>query len=247
MPQALANLSRYDVSALTEQDLYLFNEGNHYRMDEKLGAHLMTVEGEPGVNFSVWAPNAREVSVMGSFNRWDPTAHPLLSRGSSGIWEGFVPGVAKGALYKFHIASNHEGYVSDSADPFGILHEKPPRTASVVWDLDYDWGDQDWMAARRAKNSLDAPISVYEVHIGSWMRVPEENDRPLTYREMAPRLAEYVKKLGFSHVEFFRSWSTLLRFLGIPDYRLLRPYRLAMARRRISCIWWTTCISTELA
>jgi 1,4-alpha-glucan branching enzyme len=202
MTQALANLPRYDVSTLAEQDFYLFAEGSHSRMHDKLGAHLMTVEGEPGVNFGVWAPNAREVSVMGSFNRWDPAAHPLQARRSSGIWEGFVPGVTKGALYKFHITSNHEGYVGDKADPFGILHEKPPRTASVVWDLEYAWGDADWMAQRKAKSSLDAPISTYEVHIGSWMRIPEEQDRPLSYREMAPRLAEYVQRLGFSHVEF---------------------------------------------
>ncbi len=202
MTQALANPVRYDVSRLTEQDLYLFNEGNHYRMDQKLGAHLTTVDEELGVSFGVWAPNAREVSVIGSFNRWDPATHVLQPRGSSGIWEGFVPGVTKGALYKFHIVSNHEGHIGDKADPFGILHEKPPRTASVVWDLEYEWRDQDWMAARRGKNAIDAPVSVYEVHIGSWMRVPEEKDRPLTYREMAPRLAEYVQRLGFSHVEF---------------------------------------------
>jgi 1,4-alpha-glucan branching enzyme len=202
MVQALANLPRYDVSTLTEQDIYLFAEGSHARMHDKLGAHVTTVEGEAGVSFGVWAPNAQEVSVIGSFNRWTPQTHPLQSRGSSGIWEGFVPGIQKGALYKFHIVSQHQGYVSDRADPFGILHEKPPRTASVVWDLEYTWGDQDWLRERRGRNSLQAPISVYEVHIGSWMRVPEENDRPLTYREMAPRLAEYVKRLGFSHVEF---------------------------------------------
>ncbi len=202
MAQALANLPRYDVSILTDQDVYLFAEGNHYRMEQKLGAHLRSVEGEAGVSFAVWAPNARAVSVIGSFNRWDPQAHPLATRGSTGIWEGFIPGVAKGALYKFHIVSYHEGYVGDKTDPFGVLQEKPPRTASVVWDLDYQWGDADWMATRHSRNSLHAPISTYEVHIGSWMRVPEENDRPLTYREMAPRLAEYVNRLGFTHVEF---------------------------------------------
>jgi len=202
MAQEPANLVRYDFSTLTDHDLYLFNEGNHYRMSEKLGARLVTVDGEAGVNFGVWAPNARKVSVVGSFNRWDAEAHSLQARGSSGIWEGFVPGVTKGALYKFHIASRQADYVTDRADPFGILHEKPPRTASVVWDLDYEWHDRDWLGQRQARNSLDAPVSVYEVHIGSWMRVPEEKDRPLTYREMAPRLAEYVKRLGFSHVEF---------------------------------------------
>ncbi len=202
MAQEPTNLARYDFSTLTDHDLYLFNEGNHYRMSDKLGARLVTVGGEVGVNFGVWAPNARTVSVVGSFNRWDADAHPLQARGSSGIWEGFVPGVTRGALYKFHIVSQQAGYVTDRADPYGILQEKPPRTASVVWDLDYEWHDRDWLGQRQGRISLDAPISVYEVHIGSWMRVPEDKDRPLTYRELAPKLAEYVKRLGFSHVEF---------------------------------------------
>ena len=193
----------YNTSLLTEQDLYLFNEGNHYRIYDKLGAHLATVNGEAGVSFGVWAPNAREVTVMGSFNEWNPRSHALHARGSSGIWEGFVPGVAKGALYKFHIISQHHGYVADKADPFGVYHEKPPRTASVAWDLEYQWNDREWMAQRLEKNSLQAPVSTYEVHIGSWMRHPDEHHgRPLSYREMAPRLAEYVERLGFTHVEF---------------------------------------------
>ena len=199
-PPTLAASPRYDVSLLTEQDLYLFNEGRHYRMYEKLGAHLKTVENEPGVCFSVWAPNAREVSVIGNFNNWAPHAHPLHGRGSSGIWEGFVPGITKGALYKFHILSNQHGFVADKADPFGVFHEKPPRTASVVWGLDYEWGDREWMANRAKKDSLQAPVSVYEVHIGSWMR--DAGNRPLSYREMAPQLAEYMQRLGFTHVEF---------------------------------------------
>src|SRR5947209_9754701 len=193
---------RTDVSLLTDQDLYLFNEGNHYRVDEKLGRDVITAGGEPGTCFSVWAPNAREVSVVGSFNEWDHRSHALHARGKSGIWEGFVPGVAKGRLYKFHIRSHHHGHVGDKADPFGFFHEKPPRTASVVWDLAYDWADQDWMQKRAAKESLQAPISIYELHLGSWMRVPEEHNRPLSYRELAPRLAEYVQRLGFTHVEF---------------------------------------------
>jgi len=140
------------------------------------------------------------VSVIGSFNGWDPRSHPLRARESSGIWEGFIPGVAKGSIYKFHIVSNHHGHVVDKADPFGILHEKPPRTASVVWDLEYQWTDQDWMKNRQAKNSLQAPICIYEVHLGSWMR--EEHNRPLTYREIAPRLADYVRHMRFTHVQF---------------------------------------------
>jgi len=155
-----------------------------------------------GTVFSVWAPNARNVNVIGSFNGWDHSSHPLRSRGSSGIWEGFIPGVGKGTVYKFHIVSNLHGHRVDKADPIGLLMEKPPRTASVVWDLEYRWNDSDWLKQRAERNSLHAPMSTYEVHIGSWMRVPEEHDRPLSYREMAPRLAEYAGKLGFTHVEF---------------------------------------------
>jgi len=140
--------------------------------------------------------------VIGSFNGWDHSSHPLQPRGSSGIWEGFIPGASKGTVYKFHIVSNHHGHRVDKADPIGLLHEKPPRTASVVWDLESSWNDADWLSKRAERNSLHAPMSVYEVHMGSWMRVPEEHSRPLTYREIAPRLAEYASKLGFTHVQF---------------------------------------------
>ena len=187
---------------LTDQDLYLFNEGSHYRLYDKMGAHLVTQRGQAGAEFSVWAPNARSVSVVGSFNSWNPKSNPLEPRGSSGIWEGFIPGVPQGALYKFHIQSQAGGYSVDKADPVGILHEQPPRTASVVWDLAYEWGDRDWMQKRGERNSLRAPQAIYEVHLGSWMRVPEENNRPLTYRETAPRLADYMQRMGFTHVEF---------------------------------------------
>ncbi|HKI00142.1 MAG TPA: 1,4-alpha-glucan branching protein GlgB [Terriglobales bacterium] len=187
---------------LTDQDLYLFNEGSNYRMHDKMGAHPFTHNGQAGTVFSVWAPNARSVSVVGSFNGWDPKTHRLEPRGSSGIWEGFVPGASRGALYKFHIESQRHGFRVDKADPVGLLHEKPPRTASVIWDLDYQWGDQDWMGKRAGHNSLRAPQAIYEVHLGSWMRVPEEHNRPLTYRETAPRLAEYMGRMGFTHVEF---------------------------------------------
>ena len=205
---------RSETDLLTEQDLYLFNEGRNYRTYEKLGAHLISQNGEPGTSFSVWAPNAREVTVIGNFNGWNPRSNPIARRGSSGIWEGFIPGVGKGSVYKFHIVSHHHGHVVDKADPFGLLHEKPPRTASVVWDLEYQWTDQDWMKNRQARNSLQAPISIYEVHLGSWMRVPEEHNRPLTYREIAPRLADYVRHMHFTHVQllpvmehpFYGSW-----------------------------------------
>jgi 1,4-alpha-glucan branching enzyme len=199
---------------LTDQDLYLFNEGSHYRIYDKMGAHPATHNGRAGTIFSVWAPNARSVAVVGGFNGWDPKTHLLEPRGSSGTWEGFIPGANRGDLYKFHIESKQHGYRVDKADPMGLLHEMPPRTASVIWDLDYQWGDREWMQKRNDRNSLRAPQSIYEMHLGSWMRVPEENNRSLSYREIAPRLADYVMQLGFTHVEllpvmehpFYGSW-----------------------------------------
>jgi 1,4-alpha-glucan branching enzyme len=203
-----------EVSLLSPLDLYLFNEGSHDRAYNKLGAHLTEAGGERGTCFALWAPNAQEVSVIGSFNQWDDRAHPLKSRGNSGIWEGFVPGAKKGDLYKFRIRSRYGEHVSDKADPFGVRHEEPPRTASVVWDLDFQWSDREWMRERKARNSLSAPMSIYEVHLGSWMRVAEEHNRPLTYRELASRLADYVARMNFTHVEllpvmehpFYGSW-----------------------------------------
>jgi 1,4-alpha-glucan branching enzyme len=194
--------SRSDFSLLTDQDLFLFNEGRHFRAYNKLGAHLLERGNESGACFGVWAPNAREVSVVGDFNQWSPGTHPLRPRASSGIWEGFVPGIKKGALYKFHIVSHHQAYSADKADPFGLFHEQAPSTASIVWDLDYQWSDQKWMAERGARESLQAPISIYEVHLGSWMRVPEDGNRSLSYREIAPRLADHVERMRFTHVEF---------------------------------------------
>jgi 1,4-alpha-glucan branching enzyme len=213
MTQTMAP-TRQDVSLLTADDLHLFNEGSHYRLYEKMGAHMVTSNGASGVCFSVWAPNAKHVSVIGDFNGWDPRAHPMQARENSGIWEGFIPGVGKGAVYKFHIVSHQNNYRGDKADPIGLLHETPPRTASVVWDLDYKWNDQPWMQQRAGKNSLEAPVSIYEVHLGSWMRVPEDDNRSLSYREVAPKLAEYVRRMNFTHVEllpimehpFFASW-----------------------------------------
>jgi len=204
----------FDVSLLTPEDFYLFNEGSHYRIYDKMGAHLIESNGIAGAIFGVWAPNARRVTVIGSFNNWNPTSHQLQPRGSSGIWEGFIPGVTKGALYKFHIDSNQHGFRAEKADPVAILDEKPPRTASVVWDLDYTWNDDAYLHNRAAANTTHSPISIYEVHLGSWMRVPEEHNRPLTYREIAPRLADHVNRLGFTHVEllpimehpFYGSW-----------------------------------------
>ena len=193
---------RYDISLLTADDLYLFNEGNHFRLYDKLGAHILEQEGQNGTYFAVWAPDAAKVYVMGDFNRWKKTSHPLAPRGQSGIWEGFIPGVGKGALYKYYVVSRLNNYRVDKADAFGFYFEGPPRTASVVWDLDYLWGDQAWMGGRYRRQALDAPISIYEMHLGSWRRVPEEGNRFLTYREMAPLLADYLLKMGFTHVEF---------------------------------------------
>jgi 1,4-alpha-glucan branching enzyme len=192
---------RHDVTLLTDDDLYLFNEGNHYRLYQKLGAHGLTDKGVAGTYFAVWAPDAKQVWVTGDFNGWDKGS-TLGHRAQSGIWEGFIPGLPAGSLYKYHVASKYGAYRVDKADPFAFAFEGPPRTASIVWDLDYAWEDGDWMAQRHRANALDGPQSVYEVHLGSWRRVPEEGDRFLTYREMAPLLAEHVQRLGFTHVEF---------------------------------------------
>jgi len=204
----------HDVTRLSAQDLYLFNEGTHSRLYEKLGAHPMTRDGVAGTYFAVWAPAAEYVSVLGDFNGWHPGHHPLRPRESSGIWEGFITNLGPGALYKFHIASRYHGYRVEKADPFAFLQELPPRTGSVVHDLAYSWEDGDWMAARRKHNNVRAPMSIYEVHLGSWMRVLEEGNRWLSYRELAPKLAGHVRRMGFTHVEllpvmehpFYGSW-----------------------------------------
>jgi 1,4-alpha-glucan branching enzyme len=199
----MADPVRYGVSLLTEDDLYLFNQGTHFRLYEKLGAHPLQHEGREGAYFAVWGPDAERVSVVGDFNGWDPSSHPLGSRGQSGIWEGFIPGVNKGMPYKFHIQSRYNGYRADKTDPFSLFNEVSPKTASIVWNLEYTWGDQEWMGVRAAHNNAHtAPFSIYEVHLGSWMRVPDEGERPLTYRELAPQLAEYVRNMGFTHVQF---------------------------------------------
>ena len=194
---------------LTDHDVYLFKEGSHGRLYEKLGCRL----ADGGARFGVWAPNAREVAVMGEFNGWDPHEHRLAARGDgSGIWEGFVPGVARGHAYKFRIVSSRAGFQTDKADPFALYAQVPPDTASRAWSLEYQWEDGEWMAARRAANALDAPMSIYEVHLGSWRR--GEGGRHLGYRETARELAEYARDTGFTHVEllpvtehpFYGSW-----------------------------------------
>ena len=216
---------------LTEDDLYLFNEGSHFKLYEKLGSRLRTFGGTKGAQFAVWAPDAASVSVMGDFNDWNKSSHPLVARDKAGIWESFVPGVKQGNLYKYHVVSRHRHYRVDKADPFACLQEMPPRTASVVWDLDYTWGDEQWMDTRRERNALDAPIAIYEVHLGSWQRVPEDNNRSLSYQELATRLVDYVKEVGFTHVQllpvmehpFFGSWGYQTTGYFAPSSRFGTP------------------------
>jgi 1,4-alpha-glucan branching enzyme len=199
-----------DPHAFGELDAHLMREGTHPRLHEKLGSHPTT----DGTQFAVWAPSAAAVSVIGDFNDWTPGASPLAELPGTGVWAGAVPAVGRGALYKYHIRSKLRGYQVAKADPFAIRHECPPHTASVVWTVDYTWSDAAWMASRAARSQPDAPIAIYELHLGSWMRVPEDGNRSLRYREIAPRLVEHVTRLGFTHVElmpltehpFYGSW-----------------------------------------
>jgi 1,4-alpha-glucan branching enzyme len=188
-------------SLFTDFDIDLFKAGKHFRLYEKLGAHLLEVDGVKGVYFAVWAPSARSVSVVGDFNYWIQGDHQLQVRwDSSGIWEGFIPGIEKGTTYKYKIQSNNGGIITEKADPFALYCEHPPHTASVVWDLDYKWKDKKWMETRKEHNDLDKPYSVYEVHLGSWKRNAE--GKFLTYLELAEELVDYIKETGFTHVEF---------------------------------------------
>ena len=225
--------------AITADDLYLFNEGTQVRLYDQLGAHpVWADEGEErrlvGTRFAVWAPNARYVAVIGDWNGWDRGAHPLASRGGSGVWEGCVPGAGPGARYKYHIVSQHRGYRVDKADPLAFHAETPPYQASIVWELDYAWGDASWMAERGARQSLGAPISTYEVHLGSWRRVPGDGNRSLSYREAAPQLADHVLRMGFTHVElmpvmehpFYGSWGYQVTGFFAPTSRYGTPQDL---------------------
>ncbi|HCQ13559.1 1,4-alpha-glucan branching protein GlgB [Flavobacterium sp.] len=188
-------------SLFTDFDIDLFKAGKHFQLYEKLGAHLIEVNGVKGVYFAVWAPSARSVSVVGDFNFWVQGEHQLNVRwDESGIWEGFIPGVDKGTTYKYKIQSNNGGLITEKADPFALYCEHPPQTASVIWDLDYKWKDTKWMEIRKDKNGLDKPFSVYEVHLGSWKR--NADGKFLTYIELADQLVSYVKETGFTHVEF---------------------------------------------
>jgi 1,4-alpha-glucan branching enzyme len=189
-------------SAISEFDLYLLAEGTHYRAYEKLGAHLTEKDGKRGVQFAVWAPNAKRVSIIGDFNNWNSNA-AIMRPATAGIWEGFVPDIGQGASYKYHIESRYRDYKVDKADPYGFAAEIRPQTASRVWNLEhYSWHDESWMKNRTNTNSLSSPLSFYEVHLGSWKRALEENNRWLSYRELAPLLADYVHEAGFTHIEF---------------------------------------------
>jgi 1,4-alpha-glucan branching enzyme len=191
------------LPTLGDQDLYLFNEGNEHRVYEKLGAHLRTIDNVPGVAFSVWAPAAKQVSLVGNFNHWDGRYHQMRPLGSSGVWEIFIPGLEEGELYKFAVR-DVRGHVHLKTDPYGTYFEAPPNNASIVYDVrKHKWHDADWIEKRRSGAArLDRPMSIYEVHLGSWKRKPEDAERRLDYREVAVQLADYVTEMGFTHIEF---------------------------------------------
>ena len=220
------------LPTLGEQDLYLFNEGNEHRVYEKLGAHVRDLGGVQGVSFAVWAPAATRVSLVGNFNHWDGRYHPMRPLGSSGVWELFVPGLGEGELYKFEIR-DVRGHVRLKTDPYGTYFEGPPNNASIVCNpATFRWTDDAWMKRRREEaGRLDRPMSIYEVHLGSWRRVPEDGDRPLTYREIAPQLADHVLEMGFTHVEvmplaehpFDGSWGYQVTGFYAPTHRYGTP------------------------
>ncbi|NVM21612.1 MAG: 1,4-alpha-glucan branching enzyme, partial [Desulfobacterales bacterium] len=189
------------LPTLGDLDIYLAGQGTHHRLYDRLGAQLCTVDGVSGVSFAVWAPTAKRVSVIGDFNGWDGRLFPMRRMGSSGIWELFVPGLKAGALYKYEIKTAKDD-LRIKTDPYAFAMELRPQTASIVWDIEaYEWNDDQWMANRSKRKVRQEPMAVYEVHLGSWMRMSEEQNRWLTYRELAPRLVEHVKKFGFTHVE----------------------------------------------
>ncbi|MEO6443794.1 MAG: 1,4-alpha-glucan branching protein GlgB [Gemmatimonadaceae bacterium] len=222
---------RHDVTLLDENVVHLFNEGTLDRAHRVLGAHPHHAHGQEGTYFSVWAPNAASVSVIGDFNGWRNDRHPMRVHGNSGIWEVFIPGVHVGTIYKYHIVGRRGGFHGDKADPYGFRQQSAPDKGSIVWDLGYEWGDSAWIRKRELSNALEQPMSAYEVHLGSWMRVPEDGGRSLTYREIAPRLADYVQRMGFTHVEimpvmehpFYGSWGYQITGYFAPSGRYGTP------------------------
>ncbi len=226
--------ARYDISLLDDLTVHLFNEGTLDHAHNILGARPHVVDGIAGTYFSVWAPNAESVAVVGDFNAWDRTRHPMRRHGQSGIWEIFIADVTTGALYKYHVIGRGGSYRMDKSDPYGYRHQQAPNNASIVWTLDYEWQDHAWMSQRAKRRALDGPMSIYEVHLGSWMRIPEEANRSLTYREIAPRLADYVAAMGFTHVElmpvmehpFYGSWGYQVTGYFAPTSRYGTPQDL---------------------
>jgi len=187
---------------ITDFDVHLFSEGSHYRLYQKLGAHIVEENGKKGTHFAVWAPSAKSVTVVGDFNKWNPTATAMEPLQLSGIWTCFVPGIEEGFNYKYHITPSNGMPASERCDPFAFAAEVRPKTASIIWDISkYEWNDAQWMKSRGKRNGIDGPVSVYEVHLGSWMRVPEEENRWLTYAELAEKLTAYVVKMGYTHIE----------------------------------------------
>jgi 1,4-alpha-glucan branching enzyme len=223
------NLSQSQV--ISDYDLYLFGEGNHTRIYDKLGAHVVSVAGVEGVHFGVWAPNAQRVSVVGDFNGWDGRDHPMQHLAASGVWDVFVPTAKEGQRYKYEIHTRQGGLLLKS-DPYGSAFELPPATASIICRPLFDWQDEAWMRNRAGCDSwFHRPMATYEVHLGSWARIPEEGNRYLTYRELAGRLIPYVKEMGYSHIEllpvmehpFSGSWGYQVTGFYAPTSRFGRP------------------------
>lgn len=219
------------LPTITESDLYLFSEGNLSHAYDKLGSHFREVNGIKGVAFTIWAPNAKRVSVVGDFNHWDGRYHMMRSLGSSGVWELFIPGLEEGIKYKYEMIG-YKGHLLIKTDPYATYFEAPPNNAAIIWDTNnYAWGDHEWMETRKKTNWLEKPISIYEVHFGSWRRVVEDGERPFTYREMAYHLPQYVKKMGFTHVEFLPlaehpftgSWGYQVTGFFAPTHRFGTP------------------------
>jgi 1,4-alpha-glucan branching enzyme len=218
------------LPTMASSDIHLAGEGRHEQIYEHLGAHVREVDGVTGVAFAVWAPAARSVSVVGDFNSWDGRLNPMRVLGSSGIWELFVPSAQAGAHYKFEIVTQ-DGEIRLKADPYAFAAELPPLTASVVHDSRHEWADEKWMTRRRAAGRSSEPVSIYEVHLGSWRRNALEGGRALTYVELADELADYVKDMGFTHVElmpvmahpFSGSWGYQVTSYFAPTPRSDRP------------------------
>ena len=220
----------------TDFDIALYQSGKHFRLYEKMGSHCIEINNRKGTYFAVWAPNAKRVSITGDFNGWNPDTHVLLPRwDKSGIWEGFVPGIGHGTVYKYHITM-HNGAALDKGDPFARRWETPPRTASMVWDQSYDWQDQDWLTQRAKIAGQPKPWSVYEVHLGSWKKKVEDGNRSLNFKELADELVQYVADMGFTHVEimpmmehpYFPSWGYQITGFFAPTSRFGNPEDLKL-------------------